>query len=319
MARPAVVLPGMIKRKIELASDEVVGFDRLTIWSSDDQAARMDMRVVPLEAVEEVEFVQPRAGRLMTRCLLTGDETSPENFVLYTLRTSSDFFSPRHRHNFDQVRFQLEGWSDFKDGRLTTGKVGYFPEGTYYGPQTSSEDSVILMLQFGGASGSGYMSHETLKETIDTLKQRGEFRDGVFTWHDEEGRKHNKDGFQAVWEARYGRPMVFPEPRFDRPVFMNPANFAPVPVAGEPGVRERALGEFNQRRTAIAFVDIQPGSAHSVSGGALVFALKGSGDVAGSPWSKHTSVEIRPGETATFAATDEAELLVIRMPWAASS
>jgi hypothetical protein len=274
------------------------------------------VKVVPLESVDEVVFAQPRAGKLMTRCLLAGDESSPDNFVVYTLRTPKDFFSPRHRHNFDQVRLQIDGYSDFNDGRLTPGKIGYFPEGTRYGPQTSSDDSTILLLQFGGASGDGYMSHPTLKEMIALLKQKGEFHDGIYTWHDENGQKHNKDGYQAAWEARYGRLMTFAEPRFDRPVFMDPASFDGLPVPGESGVREKALGEFNQGRTSISLFDVADGAGHEVRGGAIVFAIRGAGTVSGEHWSRHTSVEVRPGEMARFAAEEAGELLVITMPWA---
>src|SRR5262245_28001226 len=71
------------------------------------------------------------------------------------------FNSPRHRHNFEQIRYQLEGVLDYgRDGKLTAGMVGYFPEAVYYGPQ--SQDPSIscktIVLQFGGASGSGYLS-----------------------------------------------------------------------------------------------------------------------------------------------------------------
>ena len=253
----------------------------------------------------------------MMRPLLVGDDGSPDDFVLYTLRTPKEFFSPRHRHNFDQVRLQLEGHSDFTDGRLTPGKIGYFPEGTHYGPQTGSDDSTILLLQFGGASGQGHMSHAALKEMIARLKQAGTFHDGVYTWHDESGQKHNKDGYQAAWEARYGRPMTFAPPRYDRPVFMTPEHFDWRPVAGAPGVRERALGAFNQHRTSIALIEIGRGSVHTVAGGAIVFASAGSGSVGGSRWRKHTAAEIRPGEQARFEADEAGELLVVSMPWTA--
>ncbi|MGE0723118.1 MAG: hypothetical protein AB7O45_02020 [Alphaproteobacteria bacterium] len=273
------------------------------------------MRVVPIEAVPEIVFAQPRAGRLMMRSLLSSEDGTADDFVLYTLRTPKEFFSPRHRHNFDQVRLQLAGHSDFGDGRLTPGKIGYFPEGTHYGPQTGSDDSTILLLQFGGASGQGHMSHAALEQAMSLLKRTGTFGDGVYTWHDANGQKHNKDGYQAAWEARNGRPMAFAPARFDRPVFMNPNHFDWQPVDGEPGVRERALGEFNQRRTSISLFALPCGSVHAVEGGAIVFVIAGSGIMDGARWHRHSSAEIRPGERARFAAEQDAELLAVRMPW----
>src|SRR5271165_4603582 len=47
------------------------------------------------------------------------------------------FYSPRHRHNFDQFRYVVYGETNISKGRdLHQGEIGYFPEGTYYGPLT---------------------------------------------------------------------------------------------------------------------------------------------------------------------------------------
>src|SRR4051812_2192818 len=46
------------------------------------------------------------------------------------------YYSPRHRHNFDQVRFTIEG--QVKYGPITTqpGDCLYFPEGASSGPRS---------------------------------------------------------------------------------------------------------------------------------------------------------------------------------------
>ena len=43
---------------------------------------------------------------------------------------------------------------------MKTGMIGYIPEGTYYGPQTSVGEATTFVLQFGGSSGQGYLSRE---------------------------------------------------------------------------------------------------------------------------------------------------------------
>src|ERR1700735_2080741 len=50
-----------------------------------------------------------------------------------------------------------------------------------------------------------------------------------------------------------GRPLVYSAERYLHPVLMDPAHFDWMPVAGQPGVSWKLLGEFSERRTRIAF------------------------------------------------------------------
>ena len=103
-------------------------------------------------------------GMFRHRTVAAGEPGTPGNFILEMVRTTDDFFSPRHRHNFDQFRYQLEGEFDFdRNGKMAPGIIGYFPEGTPYGPQSSSVSSLTLVLQFGGASGNGYMTQQQME------------------------------------------------------------------------------------------------------------------------------------------------------------
>ena len=45
------------------------------------------------------------------------------------------YFTPKHRHNFDQIRYTLSGLQSTGLGDLAGGECGYFPEGSHYGPQ----------------------------------------------------------------------------------------------------------------------------------------------------------------------------------------
>src|SRR5262249_40413746 len=77
----------------------------------------------------------------------------------------------------------------------------------------------------------------------------GEFKDGVFRRRADVEGKRNLDGYQAIWEHVNGRPMVYPKPRYPQPIFMDPANYEWVPVEAAPGVAEKLLGVFTERRS----------------------------------------------------------------------
>ena len=110
--------------------------------------------------------------------LLHGSEGSPDNFYLSIGVLGGDFVSPRHRHNFDQVRFQLEGTCDFaSDGTMRPGSIAYFPGGTRYGPQKSIDLRTLTLVSLEADNllskqwiALGLLSHpprERLGEIID--------------------------------------------------------------------------------------------------------------------------------------------------------
>src|SRR5262249_2622142 len=154
-----------------------------------------------------------------------------------------DFLSPRHRHNFDQFRVQLEGTMNFdRNGKMAPGTVGYFPEGAPYGPQTSDGRSVTAVLQFGSASGSGYLSPEEVEAATGELKKFGTFKDGLFHRNAEVEGRRSTDGYQAIWEHVNGRVMEYPKPRYRDPIMADPANYEWLPIAGAPGAFHKPLG-----------------------------------------------------------------------------
>ncbi len=118
------------------------------------------MKIVQGDELQWERGLEHRGGIFHFRRLLEGEPGRIDNFQLSLGRVGGDFYSPRHHHNFEQVRFQLEGELDFaRDGKMKTGMVGYFPEGAFYGPQTQDPDTtpMTVVLQCGGASGSGYL------------------------------------------------------------------------------------------------------------------------------------------------------------------
>lgn len=267
------------------------------------------------EMQEVVRKFEHREGAFHHRKLMAGEPDTPGNFSLELVRTTTDFFSPRHRHNFDQFRYQLEGEFDFdRNGKMKPGILGYFPEGTPYGPQSSSVSSLTLTLQFGGASASGYMTQEQMEVGMAELKKHGRFEKGVYRRNEGEEGKRNVDGYQAIWEYVNKRPMKYPEPRYHDPIMINPEHFAWLPLEGAAGVYEKLMGVFTERGTEARLLRLEPAATFRATGRRLYFVLGGEGRVSADRFRRDTTVLCERGEETTFAATAASEILVLGLP-----
>jgi hypothetical protein len=259
-----------------------------------------------------------RGGGLATKLLLAGEEGSKENFRLTLGRDRGGHQNPRHHHNFDQIRMSLQGSLSIAQGQeLEEGQIGYFPEGTWYGPQApATSERITLVLQFGGASGQGFISTRQMQQGFAELARIGEFKAGVFQRRDGDAPK-NQDAFEAIWEHIAGRKLVYPPPRYDAPIIMNPANFAWDEDGAARGLARKRLGSFTERGTRIELLKLAPGATAALGEAKtrlLLFTLSGKGEAGGEVWEKHAAFQIEPGECATLAATEAAELLLIALP-----
>lgn len=281
------------------------------------------MRVISLETVPLIERQHVREGTFSSRRILEGTPGTPGNFSLQ-IGVTPNYYSPRHRHNFDQVRYQLDGDFDFAaDGVMKGGSIAYFPEATHYGPQSSAAANATLVLQFGGASGSGYISPEQYEKAAAELAKQGTFAKGVYTRVAHDGRKINKDAYEAVWEQVNCRPLEYPKPRYQHPVFMDPENFDWIEIDDRPGVSARHVGGFSERRTRIAFFKVAPAGTLDLEENSIYFVTNGFGAISTSDsaspaakFERHTTIHLAPGERASLSASgnDPAEILHIRLP-----
>ena len=248
--------------------------------------------------------------------LLEGIAGTPENFWLTVARGDGHFFSPRHKHNFDQFRLCLEGRTSIDPKKYRVpGEVGYFPEGTSYGPQQDTEENLTMVLQFGAPSVSGYASRAQVKRAQEELIKVGEFKGGVFRRSEGEGRK-DKEGFEAVWEHIMGRKLVYPAQRFDAPVFMNYHNFAWRPGETK-GVAFKTLRVFTQRETRLQMVKLEADAEWTSAAGdaiAITFVLCGRGNCSGHAYDTYAAIETASGEKSVFCATAQTELLRVILP-----
>jgi hypothetical protein len=276
------------------------------------------MKVIRKEDVQPVDAARKRvrAGGLGVIRLAVGTPGTAGNFLFAHTTTNSDYAPPRHRHNFEQIRFQLRGEFDYdRDGKMTEGTVGYFPEGTFYGPSKSGDGSEFVILQFGGASGSGYMSHGEYDAAMARLGRRGGFHDGIYTWFDANGKKHNKDGYEAAWEESRQCELQYPKPRYERPVFMRPDNFAWRTSRDEPGVSFKPLGSFGEREVRVGFVRLEAGvTARKLPADTLYYVVSGKGSAAGEAWHVDSALHLAKGESGEISAVEAAEMFYIGFP-----
>lgn len=273
------------------------------------------MKITQGDELEWVRGLEYRGGTFHYRNLMEGTLGTIDNFQLSMGRNDKDFVSPRHRHNFEQFRFQLEGDLDFaRDGVMKPGMVGYFPEGTYYGPQTSEGTATTFVLQFGGSSGQGYLSRKEVKQSMDALRATGTFDGGVYRRNEGEPGKRNMDGFQAIWEHANGRPLQFPKARYDKPVMMDQAGYEWVPSADHSGLSEKLLGVFTERRSEAGVLRLDGGTTFTGQGRGVYLAYKGKGTVDGHSLRPLTTISLERGERATFKAEQEVEMIHFGLP-----
>jgi hypothetical protein len=266
------------------------------------------------QATLHTRGVNHRQGSFRYKDLGQGAPGRPENFYLRQVWTQGDFFSPRHMHNFDQVRVQIEGEFGFdKDGTMSPGCIAYFPEGTPYGPQTSAADTVQLVLQIGGPSGNGYLSEDERSAAVDRLSKQGRFEGGrYFAADDRTGA--GKDAFQAAWEFANGRRIRYPKRRLEKPLLVHPAAFEWLELPDFAGVRYKRIWDFGSRSVGCLLYRLQAGTSLVVAGPQSSFVQSGAGAIGKLRFAKFDVLHLAPGESARIEAHADTELLAMSHP-----
>jgi hypothetical protein len=240
----------------------------------------MIMQMMMADTAPSGDVGETRDGIQDSRLLLCGEDGTPDNFKLNISYAVTDWKAPRHRHNFDQIRYAIDGEFVYaQDKVLPPGWVAYFPEGIHYGPQVRKQGLVLVLCQLGGSSGNGFLSKMQRRNAFEELGKKGAFHKGVYTWIDESGVKHNQDSSEAVSEHALGGKLKYPQPRYNDIILMNPASFDWVEKANSPGVAHKWLGTFTERETRVGFIRVDQGA--TFNGGMqdtteLLFLAKGS-------------------------------------------
>lgn len=261
-------------------------------------------------------IIAHRQGTVHFKRLFDGEPGSPDNFTLVLTDEHADFFSPRHKHNFDQVRYCLKGSVPIgKASKVGEGEVGYFPEAVSYGPQEGGPDRMVLVLQMGGASGEGYMSPEQQNEGRELLSKEGRFEGGVFK-REKGGGKANMDAFEALWLKVMGKPVQYADPAYTTPIVMRPDGFQWRPMAGQPDVEQKLLGLFSERGLLLGQVRMAQGARFAMAPSParrLILVSQGKGQCGDEPYDALTAIHVPPGEAAQITAESETEMLLIEL------
>jgi hypothetical protein len=274
------------------------------------------IQIVESESADWEEKPTPRAGRIQYKPLAQGDPGAPHNFEFNLYRFHPGYFTPRHRHNFEQMRLALSGDMTYvKGATLEPGSLVYFPEGAFYGPQETPHVSDVLLLQYGGASGQGYMSQKQLWAARDELSKTGEFTGGVYSWTEENGKQHNQDAVEACYVHTFGKPVEYVKPRIPAPVEMVTGAYHWVD-AQEPGMLEKLLGTFTERRVEVRMLKAADATRFVLPRGRreLLFSFAGDMRLGDTKLLKGTSVFCDKDEALELELEDGWEAIEVVLP-----
>ena len=229
----------------------------------------------------------------------------------YSRRKQDNYYSPPHRHTFDQLRFVIEGKTKYGPMRLGSGDFAYFPEGVFYGPTESlSEDLASCTIQTQGPTWGIFPTDAECALAGPRLQGRGQMdrASGQFIWND--GRK--QDSFEALLEEVQGGPAQYPAARYRAPIQFHTDNFPWLADAITPGVARKALARFNAggpdvemlRIDADTTLDAGRADVHRMW---VVFA--GRGDCGGRSVSEGSFIYSQPGSEIPALRADE-ELVI---------
>jgi hypothetical protein len=257
------------------------------------------------------------ASAMRHKRIFDGVELTPDNYSLALADESSEYFSPSHRHLWDQVRYCINGSVPIgRNMSVAAGEVAYFPEGVRYGPQKGGPDRLVLVLQFGGASRNGYLSPEQIDRGRSELEQVGTFDTGLYRRTDGAGRAQ-QDAYEAVWEHVLGESVVYPEATVQAPIVLRPSAFSAVEVDGAPGVRRRWLGTFQPRGLRLDILEIDAGATVPVVGDGstlLWWVIDGDGVIDGGDVRCCTAIRAVPGASSALSADRPMHVLAIGIP-----
>ena len=280
------------------------------------------MKIVQTDEVPVAGRVPARGGTghtsqlLFDSRVLNRDPKRPDNFFMQiSYLKEGQFSSPRHRHDFEQIRYMIQGEADYPEGIMRDGTLGYFPEGARYGPQEKLVGTVVV-LQFGGPSGAGYVDRAKLKAAIEEIKARGEgeFREGVYYRHEGVEGPATQDGNEAAFEYLRKRKMAYPRPQYLSPILIDTNAFPWTALDEIAGVEEKALGTFSSAKVQMARYKLNVGAKFAATGRGAYLVLSGAGRLDDEPFRRLTALYLEDGEEAIFTASETSDILALGLP-----
>jgi hypothetical protein len=256
---------------------------------------------------------QRGGGDVAHKRLFEGEEGTADNYMLVMAKEPNTYFSPRHRHPWDQIRFCLEGKIPIAKGLYVEGgEIAYFPESARYGPQEGGTNRIVLLLQFAGASGQSFIGPDKLKQARLELAQSGNFEGGVYTVETDSGKK-NCDAYEAIWRHVKGGELSYAPAAYKTPIVMRPEALT-WEATPETGVQVKRIGVFPHRGLGITNWKMAANAVHVIpSHPALrfIFVTAGNGTTNGTnndeTLRRWSAVRIQSGESVEIVAKDTLE------------
>ncbi len=275
------------------------------------------LRYTDVRELDWVPYSTHRNPATRIKKLMSGEPGSKNNFEFSLFRNIENDV-PRHRHNFAQLRYGINGEMPYDRPNRTVkpGQFVYFPEGAFYGPFKITQPVETAFIQFGGPSGQGFMSYPELAAASVELGKKGKFAAGIYRPDEPGGRP--KDSYEAAWEHHNGRPLKYPLARNSAPIEINPEAFAWVPHSR--GVEIKNLGVFDERLTSLSMLQLQPGAEVSLPASKQIrvgFVVSGTPAVTPSATlGEHSGFEVPAGEALQLAnpGAELASVFILALP-----
>jgi len=281
--------------------------------------AAPDFDIIHANDLEWEGAAAHRSGGVQFKTLFTNGGGA--NNFWFTLTQIDEYSTPRHRHNFDQVRYMLDGGFGFGPKVQEEGQVGYFSEGSYYEQQSQGPNTHVFV-QCEGGSRSKYLSPQDTRAIGKELAEIGRFENGHYI-PPGATEADARDGFEAVWEHATGEPVRYSEPRFPEPVIVDPANFDYIDDATQSGVAHQQLMRVTERDLRIGFDRVTAGARYEIVADerdtTIYFVESGEGTVTGpagqeSPYGTWSAFRLGRGARAKLVATTATKLFVLGLP-----
>ena len=175
--------------------------------------------VCALDDIEWQRLGKHRGPGLKMKSLGFRGDGRGNNLWLSLSEMEDGWHSPRHMHNFDQIRYVLAGETGFTEWDLHAGECAYFPAGVSYGPQEQHGSALLFTLQFPGAGGQYYLTPEQVEETVARLRAEDPKFGAGGQGTDQDGRE--RDSYEIVWETHQKTPVSYPAGGYGSPVLFD--------------------------------------------------------------------------------------------------
>ena len=135
-----------------------------------------------------------REGKLDQKHLLFGEDGSPNNYDLNMGHTGGGGWrTPRHRHNFDQIRYVISGRLPYSETDFSR-KAGWgtSPRASTTAPRSAPRAFGPWFCRAAARAAPGYLSVAQREATNAELNKTGEFKKGLYHYTDAQRRSPDR-------------------------------------------------------------------------------------------------------------------------------